>query len=300
MSTAECTLVDGRTLAYRQYGVPDGFPVFFFHGNLNSRLFEPAWEKTEAQTVAAGARVIAVDRPGYGLSSFLPTRTYGSWAQDVSQLARHLSLPAYAVLGYSSGGPNAMVCAAAACGGVPGTAPAAESGSEAICPRLAACGLIAPDGPYLVIGVDSMKRMFGTESSPTPEVMGLGIEKSYNNLKESYESMSKEDRRVVALADLAEATRQGRAAAEQDGLLEGGDWGFTVSSIQTAVVPMLLWHGEADEAVPVTTGRWISEAIPGCRATFIEGESHTLLRRHWQPFLEQLVAAAQSGITDAK
>ena len=35
-----------------------------------------------------------------------------SWADDVKQLAQHLQLARFAVLGYSSGGPNALVCAA--------------------------------------------------------------------------------------------------------------------------------------------------------------------------------------------
>ena len=47
-------------LAWREYGNAAGFPVLFFHGNLDSRLFEPAWDKTltQAQTHQAGTDLI--------------------------------------------------------------------------------------------------------------------------------------------------------------------------------------------------------------------------------------------------
>jgi pimeloyl-ACP methyl ester carboxylesterase len=64
-------LGDGRRLGYAWYGQPDGEPVFYFHGHPGSRL-----EARFARQAAAGAglRVIALDRPGYGLSGFQPGR----------------------------------------------------------------------------------------------------------------------------------------------------------------------------------------------------------------------------------
>lgn len=97
-------LADGRTLAYRTYGAADGAPVVFCHGNMNSSLFEPAWEKTGAAAVAAGARIFAPDRPGVGLSTHHPGRTYATWAHDVAQLADQEGLAGFSVMGFSSGG----------------------------------------------------------------------------------------------------------------------------------------------------------------------------------------------------
>jgi pimeloyl-ACP methyl ester carboxylesterase len=177
-------LADGRHVAWREYGDPDGVsashthvgqrggflrvpvaaqpqascllltcffaahlqvPVFFMHGNLNSRLFMPSWEKTHEQTVAAGARVIALDRPGYGGSDFLPDRTYESWASDLSQVAQSLALERYCVLGYSSGGPNALACAL-------------------LLPHaVQACGLCSTDGPYAELDDATNDLMYGGE-----------------------------------------------------------------------------------------------------------------------------------------
>ena len=58
-----------------------------------------------------GVRLIAVDRPGYGLSTFDPARTYESGAHDIGELADHLGIDRFAVIGHSSGGPNAAACA---------------------------------------------------------------------------------------------------------------------------------------------------------------------------------------------
>ena len=41
-----------------------------------------------------GIRMIALDRPGYGLSDYQENRTYLDWPGDVSALADHLALTA--------------------------------------------------------------------------------------------------------------------------------------------------------------------------------------------------------------
>ncbi len=82
----------------------------------NSRLYAPAWENTEALSAKAGARVIAVDRPGYGLSDHQPDPSYLFWPRLIRDLADHLQLREFAILGFSSGGPCAMACLSDACG----------------------------------------------------------------------------------------------------------------------------------------------------------------------------------------
>jgi len=280
-------LRDGRMLAWRQYGDNSGVPIIFCHGNLNSRLFEPAWSATQELTAAARARVIAVDRPGYGGSDFLSGRVYMSWPNDVAQLVEHLQLGAYAVLGFSSGGPNAMAIAAAA---------STKTESHRSSGRPAACGLISPDGPYRQIGGDEMvEAMYGTRER-TLATFAARTERAHANMRASYEGMKKADRREVALRDLEEAVRQGLdKGAAQDGLLESGEWGFDLNEIDTGLVPTFLWHGKDDHNVPIAVGQYVADRIEGCNATFIPGENHSLLRRHWQPILERLVSAVHTA-----
>src|SRR5690606_7341419 len=60
---------------------------------------------------SVGARVITPDRPGYGLSDYLPGRRLVDFPDDVAQLADALGLERFAVFGVSAGGPYAAACA---------------------------------------------------------------------------------------------------------------------------------------------------------------------------------------------
>lgn len=64
----EIKLKNNRTLAYAEYGSPSGTPIFFYHGIPGSRIFRPPDKITKKM----GVRLITVDRPGYGLSTFQP------------------------------------------------------------------------------------------------------------------------------------------------------------------------------------------------------------------------------------
>jgi len=192
------------------------------------------------------------------------------------ELVQHLEIRVYAVLGFSSGGPNAMACAVAA--------------SATATRHLAACGLVSSDGPYRQLGIGILEAMYG-KREPTLEAFTERATEAHANMKASYETMNKADRKEMALLDLGEATRQGLGRGPaQDGLLESGDWSFDPADINTDCVPVLLWHGTDDRDVPCCIGQWVAERIAGSQATFIPGENHTLIRRHWRSILEQLVS----------
>ncbi|ERF69657.1 hypothetical protein EPUS_03649 [Endocarpon pusillum Z07020] len=102
------TLSDGRTLGFAEYGSPNGIPAFFLHGYVGSRADGVEWHDTAARL---HVRIICMDRPGFGLSSFQPNRRILDLPGDLRQLARHLNLRAYYVFGQSGGGPYALACA---------------------------------------------------------------------------------------------------------------------------------------------------------------------------------------------
>ena len=100
-------LKDGRILGYADCGNTNGIPIFLFHGTPGSRINgledEPLLEKY-------GIRVIAPERPGYGLSSPKPDRTIKDWAKDIEELSAHLGLKKFHVAGGSGGGPYVLAC----------------------------------------------------------------------------------------------------------------------------------------------------------------------------------------------
>lgn len=89
-------LPDGRKLSYAEYGDPQGMPVFFFHGFPGSRY---DGEYSGQAAAEMGIRLIA------------PDRRLLDWPADVCCLADTLGLDKFGVLGYSGGGPHALVCA---------------------------------------------------------------------------------------------------------------------------------------------------------------------------------------------
>ena len=101
------TLADGRILGFAEYGKPNGYPVFYFHGFPGSRMEGKFFEDGLMHT---NLRFICPDRPGIGLSSAQPNRTLHDWANDIQELIRHLKISKYALFGLSGGVPYALAC----------------------------------------------------------------------------------------------------------------------------------------------------------------------------------------------
>lgn len=58
-----------------------------------------------------GIRLIAIDRPGYGLSTDQPNRTFGDWSTDVLSVADALAIERFGVIGWSTGGIYGLTAA---------------------------------------------------------------------------------------------------------------------------------------------------------------------------------------------
>jgi pimeloyl-ACP methyl ester carboxylesterase len=103
MSSQILTLPDGRQIGYAEEG--KGNPVVYFHGTASSRL-EILFLKQFAHEYQF--RLIGIDRPGYGLSSYMQRSRLSDFASDVNAVANHLRLSRFAVLSWSGGGPFAL------------------------------------------------------------------------------------------------------------------------------------------------------------------------------------------------
>src|SRR5687768_9197921 len=102
-------LPDGRMLGYSIYGPEQGKPVLYFHGTPSARLEPlllliynvPLFSLLEQHNL----RLIAVDRPGMGHSTYDAQRTLHSFAADAQTLLQHLQIDRCSVLCWSGGGP---------------------------------------------------------------------------------------------------------------------------------------------------------------------------------------------------
>lgn len=264
-------LRDGRRLGYAEYGDPAGEPVFFFHGWPSSRL---AAQPIEELAVAHGARLIATDRPGIGLSDFKPGRTIPEWPDDVVQVADHLGIARFAVVGASGGGPYAAVCAVR------------------IPERLTTAAIIAGVAPIEMPGVEQMlggrNPLLFRLAQRAPSVIRLPLalrvwrarRDPVRFLLEWTAPMPESDKRTLLgpegigrqlIEDYLEAFRGGTRGVAWEGGLYIRPWGFWLEDIRMEVH---LWHGEKDVHIPPVMGRYQASLIPRCRATFYPDESH--------------------------
>ena len=99
--TAFVAAPDGRTIAFMEWGVPHGRPLFVLHGMPGSRYGRHIGGVYERQRV----RVITYDRPGYGRSTRRPGLRVVDAAEDVAVIADRLGIDEFAVMGISAGGP---------------------------------------------------------------------------------------------------------------------------------------------------------------------------------------------------
>ena len=103
----QVTLSDGRTLGFDDFGDPEGTPVLFFHGFGSSRVVRHPDDDIAAQL---GARIIAVDRPGIGISTRQSNRRVTDWPRDVDELLEILGIDRCSIVAWSGGGPYALAC----------------------------------------------------------------------------------------------------------------------------------------------------------------------------------------------
>jgi pimeloyl-ACP methyl ester carboxylesterase len=264
-------LPDGRHLGFAEYGDPAGSPLFYFHGWPSSRLEARLIDSTATEM---RVRVIAPDRPGYGLSDFLPDRKLTHWPEDVCALAAHLGLNRFAALGISGGGPYAAACAALipdrlscvllVCSVAPGDMPHATDGMVRLYRWLLSFARKAPWLAHRVAKI-CLRAFWGTGEQLIP--------------RQIEERLPEPDKRAVAHAGLRqalitaskEALRKGVRGAAWDGLLLAKSWGFHLQDIR---LPVHLWHGEKDIIVPCAMGRYLAQAIPRCQTTFSPQDGH--------------------------
>jgi len=230
-------LRDGRRLGYAEWGDPRGRPLLYFHGWPGSRL---EGRLADDAATARGVRLIALDRPGMGLSDNQRRRTLVDWPDDVVQLAAALGLERFAVLGISGGGPYAAVCAwklsdqLTRVGIVSSLAP------------LDVPGVIAGMGrrnrlSFQVVGRVAVLRrvLFGTMAVSVRRRPHRTLERGVAAAVDK-KYLARPDVRMVLEEALSEGFRKGgRGPALEMGLYTRA-WGFRLEDIRT---PVHLSHG---------------------------------------------------------
>ena len=259
---------DGRQIGFATFGDPEGVPVFYFHGLASSRL-EGAL--AHAACLQRNVCLVALDRPGYGLTDPRPGHRMPDIADDVVAVAEALGLDHFSIVGVSTGGPFALATAAR------------------LPERVRAIALISSPAPYGtpsgLVGMDIRSRAFLVW---VPRFAPWLLAPIWNRLAKLSDSdpagllkmiadtMPSSERRAISSPEVAEvfmnaayeAFRNGTGGVVAEQRLLARAWGFAIDGVKA---PVWLWHGEEDGASPVAMAHWLVSALPKCQAQFLPG-----------------------------
>jgi pimeloyl-ACP methyl ester carboxylesterase len=283
-------LDDGRTLGFAEYGDPGGEPVLEFHGVPGSRL--EAWYY-DAAGKKVGARVIGIDRPGFGLSTYRKGYRIVDWPSDVLQLANELGLKRFAVAGVSSGSPYALACA------------------RFIPERLKACAIVSGISPLKVKGEDLNPRHYVMKpeivvarlANSVPFIAGLAFRYILLQIRTDPGRAMKQLMKGAPSSDLEvlndeaakrhfqqtvmECSRGGLKGSIESIGLELKEWGFRLQDITMRV---RIWQGEADNIVFPSAGRYMASKLPNHALHMVPNAGHlTVIAHHAESVLRELV-----------
>ncbi|MEW8028256.1 MAG: alpha/beta hydrolase [Candidatus Thiodiazotropha sp.] len=264
-------LPDGRHLAYAEYGDPKGAPTIYCHGFPGSRLEARLFDLPARQHAM---RVIAPDRNGLGLSDPKPGRWLIDWAEDVEALANLLNIERFFLIGVSGGGPYALACAHKCAKRL--------NGFTLVCP-------LGPlDQPALLEAMRWPARINFRSIRDTPWLSNISFRFAVIPLTQLWPQwiyqimlgmatppdavvLNRSTVRKTITASIREAVRQGADGVLHEMAIYTQPWGFDPAEITT---PTQLWHGTADETVPILHGRALAERLPECEMHVVEGEGH--------------------------
>jgi pimeloyl-ACP methyl ester carboxylesterase len=274
-------LSDGRRLGWAEFGDPAGAPVMYFHGWPGARIEGRLGHQPARMS---GVRLIAIDRPGMGLSAFQSSRGFVDWPDDVVEVAASLGLDRFAVLGISGGGPYAAACAWKLADRLTNAAIVSSLAPFDVPGAIASMGRRNRLTFQLVRHLGVLRRILmarvAWSVSRLPErVLESGVTADVDK-----QYLERPDVRKTLGESLCEAFRGGSRGPAWELGLYTRPWGFRLEEIRT---PVHVWHGEEDVNAPISMGRYLATSIPGCRATFYPGEAHL----HFVDRLPEILAA---------
>lgn len=283
-------LADGRRIGYAEYGDPEGEAILAMHGTPGSRFM---FALTDQGARERGLRIVAPERPGYGLSDFRRKESLARVADDMSALAYALGLRRMAVIGVSGGAPYAVAAA------------------SAMADQVVLLALISPVGPIAEcqskIRMSKLHRLIFTKIGRSAS-SGAGFFWSLRHIVRyapdlAYRLLMRRvapsDRGILLRGEvkanlqtaLREGLRPGIAGARQDLRLFCARWGLRLEDID---VPTIIWQGSDDTIVPPGAAYHLAEALPNCRLDVVQGGGHYWVFGEFHRVLDAAQAALRA------
>lgn len=276
-------LRDGRHLQYAEYGDPHGKPVIHLHGILGCRYERLPDDRL---TKNLGVRLIIPDRPGYGLSEYVPDHGYLDFAEDLLELVDQLDIQQFSIMGLSIGA-------------IYGSAFAYKTPQ-----RLRSIAMISSTPPFRSFsdfsGIPPSLKLLVAFSKYLPTAAQLIAEIAIKNACANPQKfltnipVGTSDRAIFSRPSLKQHIEECLLAGSKDChsgfvhdiLLSAEAWPFPVEDIR---IKIDFWHGTEDLHSPISRIKPVIDAIPDSRLFQIEGGGHFLIYDHWQEILGTLI-----------
>jgi len=275
-------LPDGRQIAVRTFGDPDGFCVVDCHGGLVSGA-----DIAPAAPVARdlGIRLVAPNRPGVGASGRLPERRVADWPNDVAHVCDSLGIERFGVIGWSMGGQYALACGAALADRVTAVACVA--------------GCVPLGDPAVLAELSTMDKRFTWMACRAPVPARAVFSATRSVARVSPRAFTRATARGLSAADrphllgaphwfaamAAEGLSQAGGAVDEYRAF-AGPWGFDLTDV---AVPVHVWQGTDDHYVPWHWGERIAAQLPDAALHIVEGAGHFVAYDRWAGVLGPLL-----------
>lgn len=301
------TLPDGRKLGFAEYGSPTGKPLVYFHGYPSSRI-EAA--PIDAYARENNIRVLALDRPGFGISTRVSNRQMVDWPADVKAFADGIGMKHFAVMGLSGGGPFAVACAhslprSMLTGvGLFASGPPWSAGRHYMTRTrrlLSKMAVYWPGGLKLLLDVilgltRSLSRTGFVTSRIDTWLEAIRKQKlaETGDAKETGEKSIAQQREDLLDLLIGEPFAQGTDAMVQEArILSADDWGFRLEDVTYG--PIQIWHGSKDINAPIEAIRYLAERLPDAKLVEFTEDTHYTMGSHINQAVGELM-----GVDNAK
>ena len=272
--------------------------IFYFHGLPGSGTEANYFDSSLLQKYSA--RIIAINRPGMGQSTFDPRRKITDWPNDVLAVADHLGINQFYVWGASGGGPYALVCAHTIPGMdgsdqkdrllgtavVAGMWPASDNSQMLRSNRILfwATAWLPQAAVNWMLDASYGKAARNPDHQVLEDVIDTSMNKRMDVERETY---TQSRVREVVLSSVRNGMTQGAVGTSYDFTLECADWGFDLEKI---TAPVQIWHGRLDQNVPIVNAEVAAKKLPNATVHWIDNVAHlSMLAVNLEQILEGLL-----------
>ncbi len=265
-------LSDGRILAYQEFGDRDGIPTFYCHTTSGSKV---EGEFFDQAALDHGIRLICIDRPGIGDSSYLPKRTLRDYSNDLQELACELNITQFGLIGWTGGAAYALAV------------------SHDIPEQVCFCIIIAGFCDFrskqdFCDHLDSgIEKLIAYYHRKYPKMVRFYLnlvnittrtfsQFSLRNMTRSISTtdqqiVSKDHIRSIILRAQQESFKEGSMGPTKEILIHYSDWGFNLKDIEVFVD---IFHGAEDQIVPPLFSHHIKNNLLQSELNIVAKQGH--------------------------